>query len=80
MKTNDKYFPIEVDETDRVELIIRNINGEGVLFTEDGKMIGHQVAHCGHYYYDGRPPNRVRMFRATFIVNDMKSDIPNGSD
>jgi len=75
----EKYKPIEIEGVERVPLKVRNIDGEGVLFTEDGKMIGHQIAFMGHYYYDGRPPNRKRMFRATFLVDTMKSDVPNGS-
>jgi hypothetical protein len=72
----DNLNPIEIDDVERVELKVRNINGEGVLFTEDGKMIGHQIAHMGHYYYMGHGVDRVKMFRATFRVDDMKSDKP----
>jgi hypothetical protein len=75
---NDNLDPIEIEKTDRVELKVRNINGEGVLFTEDGRMIGHQIAHMGHYYYMGHGRERVKMFRATFRVDSMKSDVPNG--
>ena len=73
---NDALDPIEVAEVQRVELKVRNINGEGVLFTEDGQMIGHQIAHMGHYYYMGHGKDRVKMFRATFRVDTMKSDVP----
>jgi len=73
---NDALDPIEVDKVQRVELKVRNINGEGVLFTEEGQMIGHQIAHMGHYYYMGHGKDRVKMFRATFRVDTMKSDVP----
>jgi len=73
---NDALTPIEVEDVNRIELKVRNINGEGVLFTEDGQMIGHQIAHMGHYYYMGHGPERVKMFRATFRVDTMKSDVP----
>jgi len=73
---NDALTPIEIEEVNRIELKVRNINGEGVLFTEDGRMIGHQIAHMGHYYYMGHGPERVKMFRATFRVDTMKSDVP----
>jgi hypothetical protein len=79
MKTNESLAPVQIESVERVELKVRNINGEGVLFTEDGKMIGHQIAHMGHYYYMGHGPDRVKMFRATFRVDEMKSDVPNGS-
>jgi len=69
--------PVEVKDIKRVELKVRNIDGEGVLFTEDGEMIGHQIAHMGHYYYMGHGTDRVKMFRATFRVDSMKSDVPN---
>ena len=73
---NDALEPIEVEDVTRVELKVRNINGEGVLFTEDGQMIGHQIAHMGHYYYMGHGKDRVKMYRATFRVDTMKSDVP----
>ena len=79
MKANEALAPIEVDGINRVELKVRNINGEGVLFTEDGQMIGHQIAHMGHYYYMGHGPDRVKMYRATFRVDSMKSDAPHGT-
>ena len=66
----------ELDSVDKVDLIVRNIDGEGILFTLDGKMIGHQVPHMGHYYYQGHGKDRVKMFRATFIVDSMRSDVP----
>ena len=73
---NDALTPIEIEEVNRIELKVRNINGEGVLFTEDGQMIGHQIAYMGHYYYMGHGKDRVKMFRATFRVDTMKSDVP----
>ena len=80
MKSNENLKPIKVDGVKPIELIVRNINGEGVLFTQDGQMIGHQIAHMGVYYYEGREPNRVKMYRATFLVNEMKSDVPTNGD
>ena len=71
-----KPEPIEVAGVETVELVVRNINGEGVLFTKDGKKIGHQVANVGHYFYQGHGAERVTTFRATFIVGEMKPDIP----
>ena len=76
MKTNNLLDPVEINGVGHVELKVRNIDGEGVLFTEDGRMIGHQIAHMGHYYYMGHGPERVKMFRATFRVDTMKSDVP----
>lgn len=76
----DNLNPIEIEGVERVELIVRNIEGEGVLFTEDGQMIGHQIAHMGHYYYMGHGTDRVKMFRATFRVDSMKSDVPHEPD
>jgi len=78
MKTNNLLDPVEINGVGHVELKVRNIDGEGVLFTDDGQMIGHQIAHMGHYYYMGHGPERVKMFRATFRVDSMKSDVPNG--
>ena len=78
MKTNNLLDPVEINGVGHVELKVRNIDGEGVLFTDDGQMIGHQIAHMGHYYYMGHGPERVKMFRATFRVDSMKSDVPHG--
>lgn len=76
MSKNEALKPTEIDGTKRIELIVRNIEGEGILFTESGEMIGHQIAHMGHYYYMGHGVDRVKMFRATFRVDSMKSDTP----
>ena len=70
--------PVGLEGVKKLELVVRNIDGEGVLFTETGEIIGHQVAHMGHYYYMGHGKDRVKMFRATFRVDSMKSDIPHG--
>ena len=75
-KTRESLSPVKLDTVETVELKVRNINGDGVLFTIDGKIIGHQIAHMGHYYYIGHNLDRVKMFRATFIVDNMKSDVP----
>ena len=76
MSVSEELSPVNVDGIERVELVIRNISGEGVIFTSDGRMIGHQIAHMGHYYYQGHGSDRVKMFRATFRVDTMKSDVP----
>ena len=71
---------IEIEGVETLELVVRNVDGIGVLFTHDGKMVGHQVEKlsngqlCPHYYYDGHPP--APTFRATFIVSNMKPDVP----
>ena len=75
---NEALAPVKIDGLDNVKLVVRNVDGEGVLFTEDGKIVGHQVADMGHYYYMGHGKERVKMFRATFRVDNMKSDIPHG--
>ena len=74
--TSEQLAPIDVPGVEKLELVVRNINGEGILFTRDGQMIGHQIAHMGHYYYMGHGKDRVKMFRATFRVDSMKSDVP----
>lgn len=67
---------IEVPGVETVDLIVRNINGEGVLFTSDGKMIGQQIAHVGHYFYVGEKEDRTCTYRASFVVDKMKFDAP----
>ncbi len=78
VNANENLDTVEIVGIEHIKLKIRNINGEGVIFSADGKMIGHQIAHMGFYYYEGREPNRVKMYRATFRVDEMVSDIPNG--
>lgn len=78
MKSEDNLEAVKINGIEHIKLKIRNINGEGVLFSQDGKMIGHQVAGMGFYYYVGHIPNRVKMYRATFLVDEMESDIPDG--
>lgn len=78
MKEQQNLDALEIEGVDHVQLKVRNIDGEGVLFTADGKMIGHQIAGMGFYYYIGHVPNRVKMYRATFRVDAMASDVPNG--
>jgi hypothetical protein len=70
--------PVGLEGVKKLELVVRNIDGEGVLFTAAGEIIGHQIAHMGHYYYMGHGKDRVKMFRATFRVDSMQSDIPHG--
>jgi len=67
---------IELPGVETLDLVVRNVDGQGVLFTRDGKLLGYQVAHVGHYYYDGHKSERVKMYRATFVVQDMKPDVP----
>ena len=75
---------IDIDGVETVELVVRNVDGVGALFTSDGKLIGHQVeslsggALCPHYYYDGHGADRTTMFRATFVVDSMKDKPPRG--
>lgn len=76
MNKEESLKSVAISGVEHVELKVRNIDGEGVLFTEDGKMVGHQIPHMGHYYYVGHGSDRVKMYRATFRVDTMKSDLP----
>lgn len=78
--TEETLTPMKVDGVETLELVVRNIDGEGILFTRAGQLVGHQVAHMGHYYYIGHGKDRVKMFRATFRVDNMKSDPPHGGN
>jgi hypothetical protein len=73
---NVPLVPVKVEGAETVDVIIRNINGEGVIFTTDGKVVGQQVADAGYYYYQGYGPNRKKYYRATFLVDVMPSDKP----
>ena len=59
-----------------IPLVVRDIDGEGVLFTEDGHEIGHQVKGEGHYWYKGHGAERKAYYRATFALFDMKDTPP----
>lgn len=76
MTDKDNLDPVDLDGVKKLDLVVRNIDGEGVLFTTDGEVIGHQISHMGHYYYMGHGKDRVRMYRATFRVDSMPSDSP----
>ena len=65
-----------MDKTDPIPLVVRNIDGNGVLFTEDGHEIGHQVKKDGHYWYNGHGAEREGFFRATFRLKGMKDQPP----
>ena len=75
-REKEELIPVKIEGVEIVELMVRNINGNGVLFTRDGKIIGHQVSGKGHYFYVGHEPDRQQTFRTTFLVNSMKSDVP----
>jgi hypothetical protein len=62
--------------TEIVELVVRNIGGDGVIFTKDGKEVGHQVKHAGHYWYEGHGKDRKCYYRATFALDGMKDSGP----
>ena len=79
MDMNEALAPVSLEGVKTLELLVRNIDGEGVLFTRAGEIIGHQIAHMGHYYYMGHGKDRIKMFRATFRVDSMQSDIPHGA-
>lgn len=74
--TDPDLVPIALPNVETQEVIIRIISGEAVMFTKEGKVVGKQLAHRGHFYYKGEWPNRTRMFRGTFVLNDAPSDPP----
>ena len=57
MDMNEALAPVSLEGVKTLELLVRNIDGEGVLFTRAGEIIGHQIAHMGHYYYMGHGKN-----------------------
>lgn len=79
MAESEALAPVDIEGVKKLDLVVRNIDGEGVLFTTTGEIIGHQISHMGHYYYMGHGKDRVKMYRATFRVDSMKSDVPNGN-
>lgn len=62
--------------SDVTPLIIRNIDGDHVILTEDGKELSGQVKHLNHYWYEGQGKERRGYFRATFCLKGMKDKAP----
>lgn len=67
---------IEVEGAEVMECVVRNIGSNPVLFTKCGKIIGHQVDQAGYEYYYGKPPNRRKTIRMTFLVDEMNDAPP----
>lgn len=73
-------LPPELEGVEVLEIIARNVNGNTYLFTPDGKLVGWQIGHMGHYYYLGKEHDRTMFFRSTIAVARMIDDVPEVSD
>ena len=64
--------PAKIKGVEEVRLVIRNVNGSDLIFTEDGKLLANQGSG-GHFYYMGDNP-RYKTFRTSFLVDHMDVD------
>lgn len=64
--------PARVKGIEEIKLIIRNVDGLDLLFTEDGKLLANQGSG-GHFYYVGENP-RYKTFRTSFLVDHNSVD------
>ena len=62
----------KVKGTEEVKLVIHNVNGVDLLFTDDGKLLANQGSE-GHFYYVGDNP-RYKTFRTAFLVDHKSVD------
>jgi len=59
--------PAKVKNVEEIKLVIRNVDGNDLIFTEDGKLLANQGSG-GHFYYIGENP-RFKTFRTSFLVD-----------
>ncbi len=64
--------PAKIKDVEEVKLVIRNVNGLDLIFTEDGKLLANQGSG-GHFYYIGENP-RFKTFRTSFLVDHKSVD------
>ena len=71
-KANKYMKTVKVTDVEEIGLVIRNVDGLDLVFTEDGKLLSNQGAG-GHFYYIGENP-RYKTFRTSFLVDHIKVD------
>jgi hypothetical protein len=65
---------VKIENVEEVRLIIRNVNGMDLLFTEDGKVLANQGSNGHFYYIDINDEPRYKTFRTAFFVDHDKVD------
>ncbi len=63
----------KIKGVEEINLVIRNVDGNDLLFTEDGKLLANQGIG-GHFYYIGENP-RYKTFRTAFLVDHKSVDV-----
>ena len=63
---------VKVSDVEMVSLVIRNVAGNDLIFTSDGKLLSGQGAG-DHFYYIGDNP-RYKTFRTSFLVDHSNVD------
>lgn len=62
----------KIKGVEEVKLVIRNVDGNDLIFTSDGKLLANQGSG-GHFYYIGENP-RFKTFRTSFLVDHRNVD------
>jgi hypothetical protein len=62
----------KIKGVDEVRLVIRNVDGLDLIFTDDGRLLANQ-GEAGHFYYIGENP-RYKTFRTAFLVDHVNVD------
>jgi hypothetical protein len=65
---------VKINDVKEVKLIIRNVNGMDLLFTDDGKLLANQGSGGHFYYIDVQGEPRYKTFRTAFFVDHDKVD------
>ena len=61
-----------IKDIEEISLVIRNVDGNDLIFTSDGKLLANQ-GYGGHFYYIGENP-RFKTFRTSFLVDHVAVD------
>jgi len=64
---------VKIKDVKEVKLVIRNVDGNDLIFTDDGRLLANQGCG-GHVYYIGENP-RFKTFRTSFLVDHNNVDM-----
>jgi hypothetical protein len=64
----------KINGIEEVNLVIRNVDGNDLLFTSDGKLLSNQGSGGHFYYIDVNGVPRYKTFRTSFLVDHKAVD------
>lgn len=65
---------VNLKDIETVNLVIRNVDGVDLIFTDDGKLLANQGTGGHFYYIDSQGEPRYKTFRTAFYVDHDKVD------